>query len=222
VTIRNLSETPSRHFEVSLIAVRGQLDHASPVITSHINEIAAGGEHVIDIQLPIGVMSLGAANALAPFESLVVAIDSFDQLIETNELNNVAILTRGEIALIETAAATTTTTATVTAPAAAAPNAAAPNAVAPNGTDAIQLPSENEPAPNSAPSVAPAPADANAAPPAQQNVAPQAAPQQAPPQQNATPQAPATGNGAPAEQPPQASNNDGLESLVPQNGGNGM
>jgi hypothetical protein len=230
VAIRNNSETPSRHFEVSLIAVRGQLDHASPVITSHVNEIAPGGEHVIDIQLPIGVMSLGAANALAPFESLVVAIDSFDQLIETNELNNVAILTRGEIALIETAAATTTTTTTATAPAAvAAPNAAAPNAVAPNGTDSIQLPNEGDAAPSSTDSAAPAPGNAAVIPPAQQNVAPQPAPQQnaapqAPPQQNAAPQAPATGNGAPAEQPPQASNNNGgLESLVPQqNGGNGM
>jgi hypothetical protein len=231
VAIRNNSETPSRHFEVSLIAVRGQLNHDSPVITSHVNEIAAGGEHVLDIQLPIGVMSLGAANALAPFESLVVAIDSFDQLIETNELNNVAILTRGEIALIETAAAATTTTTTVTGPAAgAAPNAAAPNVAAPNGGDqSIQLPNEGEAAPNSTDSAIPTPGAATVAPPAQQNIAPpQPAPQQnvapqAPPQQNVAPQAPATGNGAPAEQPPQASNNNGgLESLVPQNGGNGM
>jgi hypothetical protein len=195
VTIRNNSETPSRHFEISLIAIRGQINHTSPVVTAHINEIAAGGVHEIDVQLPIGVMSLGLANQAAPFESLVVAIDSFDQLIETNELNNVAILTRGEIALIETAAATTTTT--VTAPAAApAPSVVAPVDAAP-GTAA--------PAPGT--TDAPAPGDTTVTAPAQPSVAPQA---------------PATGSSAPAESTPPASSNgsdNDLESLVPQNGG---
>jgi hypothetical protein len=36
------------------------------------------------------------------FTTLVAAIDSFDELIETNELYNVATFTRGEIAVIET------------------------------------------------------------------------------------------------------------------------
>jgi hypothetical protein len=203
ITIRNNSETPSRHFEVSLIAIRGQINHTSPVVTVHVNEIAPGGVHEIDVQLPIGVMSLGAASALAPFESLVVAIDSFDQLLEVNELNNVAILTRGAIALIETATASTTTTVTETA--AAAPAVAAPNTT---GPAAAIAPSTPAPAPSTTEEAAPAPGDTTIAAPA------------APAQPNAAPQAPATGNAAPVEQAPQASGNENdLESLIPQKGG---
>lgn len=199
VTIRNNSETPSRHFEVSLIAIHGQINHASPVITVHVNEIAAGGVHELDVQLPIGVMSLGAANALAPFESLVVAIDSFDQLMEVNELNNVAILTRGDIALIETATANTTTTVTESA---AVDSAAGAVPSAP----AAAAPSTPAPAPSATEGAAPTPGDTTVAAPAQPNAAPQAPP--------------ATGNAAPAQQtPPAASNENDLESLVPQKGG---
>ncbi|MCC7084577.1 MAG: hypothetical protein IT427_06185 [Pirellulales bacterium] len=203
VTIRNNSETPSRHFEVSLIAVRGQLNPLSPVTTVHVAEIPAGGVQALDVQLPLGVMSLNFNNQAGPFESLVVAIDSFDELMETSELNNVAVLTRGQVALIETATATTATTTTAAAVATTAP--------ATSDAPATAAPTESVVPGTTAPATAPSTTDSAAPAPGDATVAPQVQP-------NAAPQAPATGNAPSAQQQaPQAGANDSdLESLVPQ------
>jgi hypothetical protein len=142
VTIRNNSLVPVHHFRVSLIAVLGTLNAGSPVTTADVGPVAAGAIGHIDIQLPSAVMALGPqGQAAVPFDTLVAAIDSFDELPETNELNNVSTLTRVEIALIETAVQSTTA---AVAPAAAAPSAAvAPAAPAPGGS----APQAQSPAP---------------------------------------------------------------------------
>jgi hypothetical protein len=149
ITLRNNSTLAARHFRVSLIATLGEITQTSPVVTMNIEELAAGAVGTIDVQLPHGVMTLGPQGQPGPFTTLIAAIDSFDELIETNELNNVATFTRGEIAVIET---------TVEAPAAAAaaPAAVAPGAGAPAAAPA-EAPAQGAPAP-AAPS-APAPQD---------------------------------------------------------------
>jgi len=139
ISLRNNSTIAARHFRVSLIATLGEIHRMSPVVTLNIEELGAGATGHLDVQLPHGVMSLGPQGQPGPFSTLIAAIDSFDELIETDELNNVATLTRGEIAVIEVAAV---------APAAAAAPAAA---VAPAAVEAA-------PAPAAAAPAAPAPA----------------------------------------------------------------
>lgn len=138
ISFRNNSPLPAHHFEVSLIAVLGELNRSCPVATVHIDAIGANAVSHVDIQLPHGVMAMGPEGSLAPFQTLIAAIDSFDELAETTELNNVMTLSRVGIDVVETAT-TTTTAAPAVAPAAAlapaavapAPGAAAPGGVAP-------------------------------------------------------------------------------------------
>jgi hypothetical protein len=132
VSIRNNSPLVARHFRVSLVAVLGALDRHSPVATVEMDAIAAQGIAHLDVQMPVGVMNLGPEGKHAPFETLVVAIDSFDELAETNEMNNVVTLTREAITVVE--GVETTTVAPVAAPATVAapgPAQGAPAAIAP-------------------------------------------------------------------------------------------
>src|SRR5262245_43483668 len=137
ISVKNNSTIAARHFRVSLIATLGELTHLSPVVTMNIDELAAGAVGHIDVQLPHGVMTLGPQGQPGPFTTLIAAIDSFDELIESDELNNVATFTRGEIALIvtvqETAAATAAPAAAGAAPAAGATAPADAPAQAPAG-----------------------------------------------------------------------------------------
>jgi hypothetical protein len=143
VALKNSSHLPVIGVRVSLIAVLGKLDHTSPVVTAVVKEIAPGGIATIDISMPVAVMQLGPETARVPFETLVASIDSFNELPETSEFNNVVTVVRTNIELIESAQTTTTTTTVegaVAAPA-AAPAAAAPAAVeaAPMGEAAAPL-----------------------------------------------------------------------------------
>jgi hypothetical protein len=144
VSLKNNSPLPVFGVRVSLIAVLGRIDQSSPVVTLPIKEIAAGGIATLDVQMPVAVMQLGPEAARVPFETLVASIDSFNELPESNEFNNVVTVVRTAIDVIE-AAQTTTTTTTVAA-------GAAPAAVAPG------------PAPAVAPAPAAAPAAIEAAP----------------------------------------------------------
>ncbi len=155
ISLKNNSTLAARHFRVSLIATLGEIARMSPVVTMNIDELAAGTVGHIDVQLPHGVMTLGPQGQPGPFTTLIAAIDSFDELMETDELNNVATFTRGEIAVIEAAveapAAATAAPAAVSAPAAAA--APAPAAAAP------AAPAESAPADSAPMGAAPAPQD---------------------------------------------------------------
>lgn len=143
ISFRNNSPLPAHHFQVSLIALLGEIDRTSPIATVHVDEIGANAVGSVDVQLPHGVMAMGPQGQVAPFETLVAVIDSFDELAETTELNNIASLTRTGIAVVEV------TTTTAAAPVAGAPAAGAPAAAAP--------------APGAAPAEA-APVDASAGP----------------------------------------------------------
>lgn len=160
ITIRNHSPLPAHHFEVSLIAMLGELNRSSPVATVHINAIGANAIGHIDIQLPHGVMAMGPEGSTTPFQTLVAAIDSFDELAETTELNNVMTLSRAAIAVVEVATTTTTATPAV-APAAAvaapAPGGAVPGVAAPGGAAPMApVDGGNAPAAPAQPEAAPA------------------------------------------------------------------
>ena len=138
VALKNNSHLPVIGVRVSLIAVLGRIDQSSPVVTTVVKEIAAGGIATIDIPMPVAVMQLGPATAPVPFETLVASIDSFNELPETNEFNNVVTVVRTAIDVIETAQTTTTTT-TVAAGAPAAIAAPAPAVAAPAAVEAAPM-----------------------------------------------------------------------------------
>jgi hypothetical protein len=139
VVLKNNSPLPVFGLRVSLIAVLGSLDRNSPAVTAELKEIAAGGVAQLDISMPVAVMTLGPQTQQVPFETLVAAIDSFNELNETSELNNVLTLTRTNITVIESVQTAATTTTTVTAaagPAIGGPAAAGPAAV--EGAPAVE------------------------------------------------------------------------------------
>jgi hypothetical protein len=147
VALKNNSHLPVIGVRVSLIAVLGRIDQSSPVVTTVVKEIAAGGIATIDIPMPVAVMQLGPATAPVPFETLVASIDSFNELPETNEFNNVVTVVRTAIDVIETTQSTTTTTTALGAAAVAAPAAGVAPAVAPPAAIEAAPGAEAAPAP---------------------------------------------------------------------------
>ncbi len=137
VTLRNNSQETLEHVTVSAVAVLGQIHGQSPTSVVSIRQIGAAETISIRIQLPASSIVMGpVGSAVQPFETLVVAIDSFDELIENNELNNVSILRRGEIPMMPVAMVAPTVSAvnpqlavpsqTSSVPAIAAPEEAKP------------------------------------------------------------------------------------------------
>ena len=101
LTLRNCDPLATGSFSISLVGVLGQISLRSPSATVTVPGLAAGVTAVIRIQLPPGCMTMGLpGQKLVPFDSLVAVIDSFDELMESNELNNVRILNRSEIPLL--------------------------------------------------------------------------------------------------------------------------
>ena len=170
VSFRNNSERPIGDFHVSITAVQGVINLLSPTSNVNVPQIAAGAVGTVQIQLPLNAMTMGPAGQLAPFDTLVVAIDSFEQLMEASKLNNIATLRRADVALLVTE--TTVSGTTVVAPLGGAALAPAvsngPAIVTPGSAPAITTPGSTI-AP-SAPGLVPT--DSNAAPGAGDPAAP--------------------------------------------------
>ena len=101
VALRNNSQEVLENVTVSAVAVLGQIHGQSPTTVLSIGRIEAAESISIRIQLAASSMVMGPVGTpVMPFETLVVAIDSFDELVESNELNNVSILRRSEIPIL--------------------------------------------------------------------------------------------------------------------------
>ncbi|MGI9473295.1 MAG: hypothetical protein ACR2NZ_17265 [Rubripirellula sp.] len=150
VTIRNNSCRDVCNFHVSVVAALGRICPSSPNATACVEKICAGQAVEVCVQLPIEALAMGNRNGqVIGFQRLVVAIDSFDVLAETNEANNLKAFACHEIPIataVVTETASVTTTETVTE---GANPAVAPAAVTPNGA---------APAPSAAPATPAAPA----------------------------------------------------------------
>jgi hypothetical protein len=98
INFRNVGRLPAHDFRISLVGVLGRIDITSPTTTVHVRRLEAGQTASLQIQLPPSAMAITPFGGdPLPFDKLVVALDSFDELIESNELNNVTILKRAEI-----------------------------------------------------------------------------------------------------------------------------
>ena len=99
-TFRNASRVPVSHFRISLVAVLGEMEETSPSVTIDVPQLGPGQTGSEQLELPIEATAMGPAGQSALFDTLVVAIDSFDELVESNELNNVATLKRADVRLV--------------------------------------------------------------------------------------------------------------------------
>lgn len=136
VTIKNTGAHDAEHFRVSIVAVLGAIAEDSPSVTINVDRIGAGETATLQVQLPVAVMALTAEGAQpAAFDSMVVAIDSFDELVEDSELNNVSVLKRAEVHVVQVGVAAAAQPGAPAAQAPAAAEAPATQEVAPPPQD---------------------------------------------------------------------------------------
>lgn len=149
LTIRNGSQYTVDGIRISVVGVLGQIQFHSPTTTAAAPRMEAGAVTEFQIQLPVTCMSMGNnGQSAAAFDTLVVAVDSFDELIESNELNNVQILKRAEIGPLVAVVTTSAPGVAVTpVPTSASGGVSAPAAVGP-------APGQNSLSPSPAPTPA--------------------------------------------------------------------
>lgn len=131
VTVRNTSAISVGSFQISIVGILGQIHGHCPTARGTVTQIPAGSIASFQLQLPASAMVMGfQGQPTAPFDTVVVAIDSFDELMEANELNNVRIIRRGELPLLTPApvAEVVTTTVTPNAPVTGTPTTPADTA----------------------------------------------------------------------------------------------
>ena len=100
ISMKNNSQIPIGDFRISVVGVLGRIHMHSPTATIPVPRIEAGCDIQVQVQLPVTCMLMGIPGQQVPFDTLIVAVDSFDELLECNELNNVQILTRTDIPLL--------------------------------------------------------------------------------------------------------------------------
>jgi hypothetical protein len=89
VLVRNHSCRDVCNFHVSVVGILGRIVPCSPNATVSVERICAGETLQVDVTLPIEALAMGNRNGqIIGMQRLVVVIDSFDQLVETNEANN--------------------------------------------------------------------------------------------------------------------------------------
>lgn len=141
VMVGNESGRDVGAFYVSLVAVFGRIHPFSPTVVKRVESLAAGQSAEIHLDLPVEALAMGH-NGSQPvgYTTLVVAIDSYDQLVEANESNNFRVIKRSELprpaaplAGNAAGAAPSATDPVITDPTVAAPNPAGP----PNPTEAV-------------------------------------------------------------------------------------
>jgi hypothetical protein len=99
VTLANNSTRLVRDLDVSLVALLGPIAPDSPTTTVRIAEIPAGATVEVEVTLPVEALAMGRNGiAAVGFQKLIVAIDSRDRFAETNEANNLRLLSRANIA----------------------------------------------------------------------------------------------------------------------------
>jgi len=141
IGMKNNSCVPIGNFKVSVVGVQCQIHVHSPTATICIPRMEAGEETQIQIQLPVTSMCMGPVGQQAAFDTLIVALDSYDELLECNELNNVQILNRAEIGLlvVEVPAPVDFVETVPAAPALAVPAPEVPQDITPSPLDGLDL-----------------------------------------------------------------------------------
>ena len=128
ICMRNNSHVPIGNFKVSVVGVLGQICPHNPTADICIPRIEPCQDLQVTLQLPVTCMTMGPHSCAAPFDTVVVAVDSHDDLLECNELNNVLIVKRCDLTLVVEAPVAA---APAQGPASAGPQAVGPQQAAP-------------------------------------------------------------------------------------------
>lgn len=89
VTVKNLGCRKVCNFHISVVALFGPICPTSPNNTVCVENLGPGEALEVMVQLPIEALAMGNRNGqVIGFQRLVVAIDSYDEFVETNEANN--------------------------------------------------------------------------------------------------------------------------------------
>jgi hypothetical protein len=98
IIIRNHSRETVYDFRVSVVGVLHAINLQSPTSVVPVTEITSGSLLQVRVQLPSSAFTMETSgNVARGFDRVVVAVDSFDELVESDELNNVRILLRNQI-----------------------------------------------------------------------------------------------------------------------------
>lgn len=102
VVVKNVSATNvDSPFSVTLVAAKADrsFDGTTPRTDEPVLELAAGAEKLLDIRLPVESLSCekDAQNNEAPFSTLLVVIDGYAKLSESNRDNNAAAVARLDV-----------------------------------------------------------------------------------------------------------------------------
>jgi hypothetical protein len=101
VTVRNQSVRQVCNFHVSAVAILGRICPTSPNTTVRVEKLEPGAALEVLVQLPIEALAMGNRNGqIIGFQRLVVAIDSFDEFVETNEANNLQAFDRSALQIV--------------------------------------------------------------------------------------------------------------------------
>jgi len=133
IGMKNNSAVPIGNFQVSVVGVLGQIQPHSPTMTVKIDRMECGEEKHIHVQLPATCMSIPCSSGQVVFDTLIVALDSFDELMECDELNNVRLVKRCDIPAVITQV-TTPVESVPAAPAPAVPAAPVPDVPTDSGS----------------------------------------------------------------------------------------
>ncbi len=101
VIVRNQSVRQVCDFHVSAVAILGRICPSSPNRTVRVAKLEPGEAQEVLVQLPIEALAMGNRNGqIIGFQRLVVAIDSYDEFVETNEANNVKAFDRRDLQVV--------------------------------------------------------------------------------------------------------------------------
>ncbi len=102
IVIANQSNRCVDDFSVTAVATLGRIHPHSPSQTVKASKIQPGEALQVELTLPIESLAMGNRNGQSlGFQRLIIAIDSFDVLAETNEANNLKAYTVASIPLVE-------------------------------------------------------------------------------------------------------------------------
>jgi len=101
IVVMNQSCREVCHFHVSAVAVFGSINPCSPSNTVKVDKINPGEAVEVVVQLPIEAFRMGNRNGeILGYQKLIVAIDCFDALLETDEANNIRSFDAAEFVVV--------------------------------------------------------------------------------------------------------------------------
>ncbi len=109
VVISNCSTRCVEGFSVTAVGTLGRIHCFSPCTTVKVEKIHPNESLQVELTLPIEALAMGNRNGqVIGFQRLVIAIDSFDEFVETDEANNIKAYCASTLPFLEVQSTVTT------------------------------------------------------------------------------------------------------------------